>query len=173
MSISNRGKIIIPPKHCDVTGPLIFLAGPVQGSERWQEKAIKIIHSIDSSVHIASPRRKIDKDRTFTDDMYNEQVDWETFYINRSAKNGAIIFWLAEEKLHDCSRSFAQTTRFEIGEWKVNHKISGCKISVGIEEGFTGERYIVRRFSQDCPKVVLSRNLRKTCLEALRLIKDS
>lgn len=163
-------KLIIPPAYEEINGPIIFLAGPIQSAERWQDEAIKIIHE-NSDIAIASPRRLGEFEGDFSQEMYNEQVDWETFHLRKAGSNGAIIFWLAKEAKHKCDRAFAQTTRFELAEWKVRHERDNVNLVIGIEDGFTNARYIRRRFSQDCPKVKICSTLEKTCLEAIKLLK--
>jgi len=133
--------IVYPPNYEDNKNPLIFLAGPIQGAPDWHSKAIKIIKSIDENIQIASPKRK-KVSSNFTNEMYNEQVNWETHYLNRASKNGVILFWLAKEKDHICERAYAQTSRFELAEW---YNKSKHNIIVGIEKGFSGEKYIRKR----------------------------
>lgn len=111
---------------------------------------------------IASPRRKIDEEF-----VYEEQVDWETFHLRRAAVNGVIMFWLARELDHHPDRAYAQTSRFELAEWKLRHERDKVELVVGIEEGFSGARYIRRRISQDCPEVSLDMTLEETCQKAL------
>jgi hypothetical protein len=102
--------------------------------------------------------------------MYNEQVDWETYHLRKAGDNGVVLFWLAKEAEHRCDRAYAQTTRGELFEWKALHEIMGARIALGIEEGFTGERYIRRRFAQDCPDVKITNNLKETCENAIILV---
>lgn len=161
-----ENKILLPPKSKEISGPIIFLAGPIQGTEDWQEKAIAIIHHLKADLWIASPRRTY-LPGTF---IYDEQVDWETQYLRRAGANGVILFWLAKEKEHDHSRAFAQTSRFEIAEWKTRHERDGAKLVVGIEGGFSGARYIKQRFSQDCPDVPFCSTLEDTCKKAIELL---
>jgi hypothetical protein len=158
------GKLILPPNYLEVEGPMIFLAGPIQGAYKWQDEAIKIIQSSAPELHIASPRRDY-LDEGF---LYEQQVDWETHYLRRAAKEGAVMFWLAKEFEHDCERAYAQTSRFELGEWKVKHELEGVKLVVGIEEGFTNARYIRRRMSQDCLDVPICGSLEETCKKAIK-----
>lgn len=119
------------PERPTVEGPLIFLAGPIQGAPLWQTEAISMIRTYSTTVHIASPRRrKLERlikptasfaarfTESFVGEMYIEQVDWETRYLNRAAENGCILFWLAKEENHICTRAYAQTSRFELAEWK-------------------------------------------------------
>jgi len=164
------GKLILPPTYLEkIEGPLIFLAGPIQGAYGWQDKAIDIIRSSAPELYIASPRRQMKTLGDFTVDMYNEQVDWETHHLREAGEYGVVMFWLAKEFEHRCERAYAQTSRFELAEWKMRHERDGANIVVGIEDGFTGSRYIRRRLSQDCPRVPICSTLEKTCQEAIRL----
>jgi hypothetical protein len=99
--------------------------------------------------------------------MYNEQVDWETYHLRRAARDGAIMFWLAGEAEHNCRRAYAQTSRFELGEWKMRHERDGVKLIVGIDDGFTNRRYITRRLEQDCPCVPICSSLEETCIRVV------
>jgi len=164
-----EGKIIFPPKYEKVEGPLIFIAGPIQGAMNWQKLAIDIIRSMDSEINIACPRRALDRERD-KKFVYEEQVDWETHYLKAAGANGAVMFWQAKEFKHTCERAYAQTSRFEIGEWKTMHQWKRTKLVVGIEDGFTGARYMKRRLSQDCPDVPVLSNLEETCRKAVELL---
>ena len=116
---------------------------------------------------IASPRQPLESGHDFPPDKYDEQVDWETHYLRRAASNGAILFWLAKEAVPHPERAYAQTTRFELGEWKELSTRSGANLILGIEEGFPGARYIERRIGQDLPKVPLCSTLEETCTVAI------
>ncbi|MBX4196673.1 nucleoside 2-deoxyribosyltransferase domain-containing protein [Candidatus Pacearchaeota archaeon] len=167
-----KGEILVAPTdNPNIGDPLVFLAGPIQGTPDWQEDAIKYLHSHAPELNIASPRRRgIQTYGTdFTEAMYNEQVDWESKYLSRSAFSGAILFWLAKEQEHFPNRAYAQTTRFELAEWmqkKVHMKLAcdtKVRMVVGIENGFTGARYIRRRFSQDASDIPIYSTLEETC----------
>src|ERR1051326_8779002 len=97
---------------------VLFLAGPIQGTGDWQAEARKIIHAKRPDVLVASPRRDY-VPGTFD---YGQQVDWETYHLRLAAANGVILFWLAREEEHIPSRAYAQTSRFELGEWKIRHE---------------------------------------------------
>ncbi|OJJ16403.1 hypothetical protein BKI52_34510 [marine bacterium AO1-C] len=158
-------KLIFPPDYIEVQDtPVVFLAGPIQGAPEWQTEATKILQKLAPEIYIASPRKKY-LDGQF---VYAEQVDWETHYLNQAAKNGVVMFWLAKEETHYPERAYAQTSRFELGEWKVKHERDGAKLVVGIEKGFTNERYIRRRLGQDCPKVVICETLEATCQQVIQ-----
>lgn len=163
--------LLQPPEIVDVEGPVVFLAGPIQGAPDWQSDATRIIHSLNSSLVIASPRKEYSEGTFF----YERQVDWETHFLNRAAKYGAVMFWLArqaeeiKEAEEEFPRAYAQTSRFELGEWKVRHERDWSKLIVGIEEGFGNESYIRRRLNQDCPVVPILSSLRETCKATVRL----
>ncbi|MBI2666949.1 hypothetical protein HYX13_05025 [Candidatus Woesearchaeota archaeon] len=169
-----RGEIIIAPEYKEITGPLIFLAGPIQGAEDWQSRAVGYLQQVASEPHIASPRRPLKHEGEFPEQMYAAQVDWETHYLRRAAsqkedEKGVILFWLAKEIGHSCNHAHGQTTRFELAEWKMHHEKEGTQLVVGIEEGFTGARYICRRFDQDCPEVPILSTLEETCERAAKM----
>jgi len=161
--------LYLPPDYIPETArntPVLFLAGPIQGAGDWQSEARKIIHASRPDLLIASPRRAYLPGEF----DYGKQVDWETYHLRRAAENGAILFWLAREAEHVPSRAYAQTSRFELAEWKVRHEQHNIKIVLGIEEGFSGATYICRRFSQDCPEVPLLATLAESCVRAIDII---
>lgn len=163
------GKIIISPSRLQVDGPLIFLAGPIQGAPDWQSDAIALLGKM-TDAHIASPRRSTLTVDDFGEDMYNEQVDWEHDYLDRAAKNGAIMFWLAKEAQHRCDRAYAQTSRFELGETVTLHRLKGVKIAVGIEKGFSGARYFIKTIGKKAPDIPICATLRETCEKTAELL---
>lgn len=157
--------IIAPEYISNVEKPVVFLAGPIQGAVDWQSEAIKIMQAKGNDIIIASPRRA-----SFEKDFkYDEQVDWETHFLNEAAEKGVIVFWLAKEHEHIAGRDYAQTSRFELAEWKVKHQLQGVKLVVGIEPGFSGERYIRKRLAQDCPDIQIQSSLEATCSKVIEL----
>ena len=129
-----------------VLGPVIFLAGPIQGAPEWHDKAITWIRSRPDLTHvtIATPRSVGDHPRP----SFEQQVDWESRWLNRAAHFGVVMFWLAKESVRHPDRAYAQTSRWELSEWK--ERLSGPKdpLVVGVEEGFYGARYMKYRLSQ-------------------------
>jgi len=160
-------RIILPPHYPDPVGPVVFLAGPIQGAPLWQLEAVRHLHELMPEIHVANPRR----DYFPGEFEYDAQVDWETHHLRRAAVGGVILFWLAKEETHSCDRAYAQTTRFELAEWKVRHERDGAKLVIGIEDGFTGAKYILRRFAQDCPGVPVCASLREACAAVVEMIR--
>jgi hypothetical protein len=160
-------RLLQPPEIVDVQGPVIFLAGPIQGAPNWQTEAASQIYSLDPEIVVASPRRDY-PEGTF---VYERQVDWETHFLRKAGKIGVIGFWLASQTEETPGRAYAQTTRFELAEWKMRHEYEAIKLTVGIEEGFGNARYIRRRFSQDCPDVKIADNLNEMCKNAVGLVR--
>jgi hypothetical protein len=181
------GLLIEAPNRPHVDGPLVFLAGPVMwGADAWHERAVAYITQLDARIHVATPRRdpatsdalwnrREDAPRPadFPEREYNQQLDWETDYLRLAGSHGAVMFWLARERVHRCERPHAQTTRFELAEWKERAARDRANVVVGIEPGFTGARYIRRRFEQDCPAVPLCTTLEDTCRAAVALCSAS
>lgn len=161
--------ILQPAEIVGANGPIIFLAGPIQGAPDWQTDAATIIHELDATVTIASPRRDY-PEGTF---VYEMQVDWETHYLRAAGKLGVIAFWLAAQTIETPGRAYAQTSRFELGEWKMRHQYEGTKLTIGIEEQFGNARYIKRRFGQDCPDVKIADDLETMCQNAVELVHET
>ncbi|OHB21437.1 MAG: hypothetical protein A2939_00935 [Parcubacteria group bacterium RIFCSPLOWO2_01_FULL_48_18] len=159
-------KILKPPHYEEVDHPLIFLGGPIQGAPDWQAVAIDLFRNIPDIV-VASPRREGELPKY----LYDEQVNWEHHYLDEAAKRGITLFWLAKEIHHICDRAYAQTTRFELGEAVSRHRLEGIKIVVGIEEGFSNQRYLVKTISKKASDIPLCATLEHTCSRALELLQ--
>lgn len=159
--------LLQPPEIVDTEGPVIFLAGPIQGGPDWQTDAAAIIHEIDPSIAVASPRKEY-PEGTF---VYERQVDWETHYLREAGRSGVVAFWLAAQIQETPGRSYAQTTRFELAEWKMRHQYEQAKLTIGIDEGFGNARYIRRRFAQDAPNVKIVDSLEEMCRNAIDLAR--
>jgi len=161
--------LLQPPEIVETDGPVIFLAGPIQGAPEWQSEAASTIHDIDPSIIVASPRRDY-PEGTF---VYEKQVDWETHFLRTAGRMGVVGFWLAAQTVETPGRAYAQTSRFELAEWKMRHEYEGTKLTLGIEKGFGNARYIRRRFNQDCPGVKIADNLPEMCLNAVDLARQT
>ena len=111
-------------------------------------------------------------DDNFRDDTFDEQVDWEHHYLAAAGEDGVILFWLARELKHNCKRVYAQTTRFELGEQVARSGLSGIKVAVGIEDGFSNARYIKRTLSKKYPQIPICGGLEETCDAAIKLARE-
>lgn len=149
----------------------IYLFGPIQGAEDWQSDAIKILHGLDSELHLISPRRTNEGKSEYSHEKKMEQISWERAHLEKTWERGVSMFWLPKEFEKIERRDYAQTSRLELGESKVRHKINRSKLVIGIEPRFPGENYIRRIFSDDCPDVRIYDNLEETCEEAAKLTK--
>lgn len=167
--------VLRPPEIIDIDGDsefildtqMVFLGGPIQGAPDWQQDAIEIFGKSTEDLVIASPR----KDYAPGEFVYEKQVDWETHHLRRAGRLGIVMFWLAQQSEETPGRSYAQTSRLELGEMKIRHEARGEKLVIGIEEGFGNERYIRRRFGQDCPDVPILSSLPETCSVTLELLE--
>jgi len=166
--------LYIPPDYYESNNPLIFLAGPIQGAPRWQNKAVEILNKANNSIEIASPRYIGEEEEIIGNWAPNitsqQQIDWETYHLKKAGENGVILFWLSKEERHYCERAFAQASRFELGEWKQKHLSNNAKLVVGIDPSFSGRGYIKYRLSKECPDIPIESTLEKTCYSALELL---
>lgn len=162
-------KIYTPYEQFDGRKPLFFLAGPVMGARNWQDEAIGIIRRQNLGVVIACPKQPQFHEVRFS---LEEQTDWESYHLQKASEKGVILFWLAREENHICQRAYAQTTRFELGEWNAKQKGNPIFLAVGIEDGFTNGNYIKRRIKQDNPKIKICETLEETCEVALKIIES-
>lgn len=161
--------LLQPPEIVETNEPVIFLAGPIQGGPDWQTDATNLIHDVDPTLIVASPRRDY-PEGTF---VYERQVDWETHFLRVAGRSGVVAFWLVTQVEETPGRAYAQTTRFELAEWKMKHEYEGVKLTIGIEEGFGNARYIRRRFSQDAPDIKIADSLEEMSLNAVNLARSS
>ncbi len=156
----------------NLTPPVIFLAGPIQGAPSWHADAIAALSGAASRrglerLLIASPKRRDWPAKDAYD--FARQVEWETEWLGWAAQTGCIMFWLAKAIENDPDRSYAQTTRFELGNWYSQRwKYERNGMVVGIEPGFHGERYI-RHMLRD--ETVYS-YLESTCTAAITRVLE-
>lgn len=185
-SIKNRigvVKVLRAPEYDKVStfeeneDVVVFLAGPIQGAEEWQESFVEKIQKefkdikLKKNIVIASPRRLEKPDKNKFD--YDEQVDWESFYLDKASKQGIVVFWMpvAKEKIE--GRSYAQTTRFEIGEWWAKgQKIDNFSIVVGAQKDFDGTRYVEKKFKEKFKDFELHSNEKQMIEEIVKQIKN-
>lgn len=157
-------KVLMAPEQNDTFDVLgredvyVFLAGPIQGAADWQGEIIDRIKTtmngvkFSKNIILCSPRSP--KSVMESEFNYDRQVDWESKYLNLAAKLGVLVFWMPNESEHVDGRSYAQTTRFELGEWWAKcQSIDGASMVVGIEDGFPGARYIKKKFGDEYPGV--------------------
>ena len=119
--------------------PMVFLAGPVVDAPDWQAEAEE--HFKDLDIFVANPR---------TNEFTIDQVRWQSKMMRWS---NTIMFWFPKP-LHNRdnpSRPYAQTSRFELGEY-LSHRTAN-QVFVGIEPGFSGEGYLREKIRLDYSSV--------------------
>lgn len=117
----------------------IFLAGPIMGALNWRKNLIYRLNKINKDFLIFNPQ-KIQKPEEYN---LSVQVEWERSNMIRSSTNGVLIFWFANQETERESGSFAQTSRFEIGEFiKRKEENKELNIIVGFDTAFEHESYI-------------------------------
>ena len=130
----------------DVT---IFLCGPIMGAPKWQDYVISEFSKLMKdkklikNITLASPLRY-----NYDGYYHLDQYDWETYHLDNAIENGIVFIWLPNEAQalnQPYPRSYARTTRFELGEICARHK---GNIIAGYEaENFEGIEYIKYKFN--------------------------
>ncbi len=165
-------EVLTPPhyKRLPKEAQVIFLAGPIQGTPDWQSTATRHISiwSQSSSLVIANPRRQY-LDGDFD---YYKQVDWERFYLEEAKRTGAPMFWLAKETEPIPGRAYAQTTRIELAEAKRDLEHKGTPLTLGIESGFSGAKYLRYIFNRNCAEVDIQARLEDLCMITVELVEN-
>ena len=135
----------------DSTLPSIFLAGPIQGSPPWNERLIAALW--DLNINIFDPRRT-----SMDNFVYDEQVAWETAHL---IKADIISFSFVTPGCDIPGRSYAQTSRFELGEClaRAYYASADQKVVVfadpeypGAANGFPGTRYFRYKVEHEYPE---------------------
>lgn len=123
----------------------VFLMGPIQGApEIWHEEVAGLCK--DPDIVFLCPKRKNnpkgseDKKEIFSDQMYKMQVEWETRGLRLC---DYILCWIPAPAKDIEGRSYAQTTRFELGE----NIARGKRIWVGASSEIPGRRYFQQKLS--------------------------
>ena len=182
-SVKNRigkTKVLIAPEYNKVAtfeenkDIHVFMAGPAQGCQDWQSEFIEKIQNelknikSNKDIVLCSPRR-LEKPKNF---IYEEQIEWESYHLEKSAKQGLVVFWFAKESEKIEGRSFARTSRVEIGEWMAKGQtIPGFKMIVGYEKGFDGFEYIEERLKKIDSQFEMSTNKNDMIDEVIKQIK--
>jgi hypothetical protein len=105
-------QILLPPQPVPRGKKIVFLAGPVAGALSWRYDFIELLNTIDKDFIIASPQHSYPE---YTQDV---QIAWEQETMNAAFKNGVLVFYLAAKEYEpEYGRSYARTTRFELGEY--------------------------------------------------------
>lgn len=156
--VAKGSDLIICPKPIEKINNRwkVFLAGPIQGAPHWQFE----MPTIDNVVYF-SPRRKKYPDPTFN---YDEQVAWETLGLHIA---DVVLFWIPEPDeeyvKENEGRSYAQTTRFELGEYIA----LGKKVIVGGYKEFPGFKYYVNK-AKKYKNILGVYNTLDECLDCLK-----
>lgn len=165
---------------------VVFLAGPIQGSEDWHSKCFELFkieyQKLQDSYKqlrwdpqfpnliVCSPRRQYGIKKSFD---YKEQVLWETHHLRLSGKQGVVLFWFENEKEQIIEngklRPYAKTSRFEFGEWKTRHDLLGTNVVLGLDTEWSNEKYFKARIDQDGSTIPICYNLEDTVKETIKL----
>lgn len=146
----------------------VFLIGPILGTWEWQEYAKNRLQYLaeqdtsDLQILVYNPRQPQFKDmKDFDDSTFYDQVDWEHTHLFWSKNRGVRFAWLANKTI-ESNRNYCLTTLFELGEL-IGEAGQPRHAVVGIEPGFTNEKYLHYTIEKKAPEVQLTNNLDKAC----------
>jgi len=174
--------LIIPRYKLEVQGRTIFLAGPIQGTSIWRNKATEYLFKRNKEIYVASPDIRVKKasgqNEVFSSETFRYQLDWECYYLDQASKKGAILFWLPNQTENmplneetGFPQPYARDTRPETAGWgwKLLESNPEAKVVIGGERNFDGWDVIKRNFLRIRPSMKFYSTLEETCDEALRL----
>ena len=111
-------EFIIPPHNISQPdNPVVFLAGPVQGSYNWQAVAANQLLASPSAMSIISPRGAPElykKPSAWLD--AEQQTPWEKYHLRLARETGVLAMWMAAQNYETPGRAHAQTSRIEFGK---------------------------------------------------------
>lgn len=146
----------------------VFLVGPILGTWEWQEYAKNRLQYLadqddsDMSILVYNPRQQKFTDlKDFTDDTFYDQVDWEHTHLQWAKLRGVKFAWLANKTV-DSKRNYCLTTLFELGEL-IGEPGQPRHAVVGIEPGFTNEKYLQYTIDKKAPEVKVTNDLDHAC----------
>lgn len=110
-------EFITPPPRIDTPGaPVVFLAGPVQGTRDWQQEAAELLFDHAVPLSVVSPRGPEGLYRAPSSWLIDgEQNPWEKHHLRLARDTGCLAMWMAAQDYPTPGRSFAQTSRIEFG----------------------------------------------------------
>ena len=169
-------EVLIPNTRIETTKPILFLAGPIQGTSNWRQTAIENIASLSDTFLIVSPSGRL----TFNQDNINiipsqkdfeHQREWENHYLDKASRHGTILFWLPGETEHSCQKSYGAMTRVELGEWITEYKYNpSINLIIGTDGNFSEFKTIRRDINQKIPSLEIYQTLEEVCQQATKTI---
>lgn len=110
-------ELIIPPHRLEAPhSPVVFLAGPVQGTHDWQREAAEQLFKHQPNLAVVSPRGPESLYRSPSSWLADgEQTPWEKYHLRLARDTGCLAMWLAAQDNATPGRAFAQTSRIEFG----------------------------------------------------------
>jgi len=176
-------KVFTPKDRIIPDGPLMFLAGPINGAPDWQERVIGTLLCEVPEIYIASPKMHLNLPQGVnpltSNTKFQYTTDWERHYLAEASKKGAIMFWLPKQAYTmpvdsdtGFHKPYARDTRGELGEWR-GRMISdpSIRLVIGGEEAFDGIDVIKRNFWAVKPDMPFYSTLEETCYAAIDMCR--
>lgn len=134
-------EFVTPPKIIETPdAPIVFLAGPVQGTLDWQQRAADQLLASNVPMDVVSPRGNLElyeKPSVWLDN--DQQTPWEKHHLRLARDKGCLAMWIAAQEFETPGRVFAQTSRIELGRiagWMDYN--SDIRFAFGIDPDYAG-----------------------------------
>jgi hypothetical protein len=117
--------VLVAPDRGPLEKPVVFLAGGITNSPRWQDVAVAHFQGACPAATVCNPRRP----RDFEDDAveYHKQVTWELDHLEAA---DLALFWFPAAE--------CRITRIELGLMLG----AGKAVVVGTDPAFVNRRYL-------------------------------
>lgn len=158
--------LILPKNHIslDLTSKrhVYFLAGPGSGGGDWQAEAIELLSEENPDCYIVCPCRYDTSHRLFRYSLpvnskreFQNQTQWERYYLDLASNFGCIIFWLPcedQENPRKDGQPYARDSYGELSRWSIKSCYAmekPIRMVIGAEENFPGLKVIRRNLNED------------------------
>lgn len=157
---------VVTPNHLQIIDPdlpVIYLGGPIDGADDWQQTAISLMSELAPfPIIIANPRSTMPGRVRYEDD-----IAWALLYQGLARRNGCVLFWFPCRTIICRASCYASTSRQELAEHVTHYQYGSRRLAVGVEPGFDGGRYLQCRHE----KVLdFQETLAQTCHVALSVL---
>lgn len=163
----------------DLDRPSIFLAGPIRSAGNWHQEAIHHILDQSQDLVVVCPSERKSLPKQFEPHLlqgeegrFKSKLDWERHYLERSARTGCILFWLAPrpESAKSRNKVFGATTRLEVGLWLGKYSAdSSLRLCFGAHREFPESRSLTYYIMTESPGASVHKTLPELCEQAVDL----
>ncbi|PWU05346.1 MAG: hypothetical protein C5B51_14775 [Terriglobia bacterium] len=168
--------LIIPKTYvAKLDSPVIFLAGPLKTSSNWQDDAVDVLFSLEKNLSIVSPRKGVREGIanyivSGDDYFFPRPRAWERHYLDVASREGAVMFWLPGEAMHNHIKVYGAMTWFELGHCIADlRRGNNPRFCIGSDGHFPEIDILQYDLSIEAPEMSIKKTLDATCFEAIQI----